>query len=422
MGNYILGILSTLLIEVLVLAYVSKLRFDLVHIIGFILLMIICIPLKLSNLVMIIGGVLITYHQNRGRKSWLTYILFVMYAFTTTWILQVVLNFYGNKVCAWLNYNNYWGTVVCQGIVFLLQVGIVYWFKDSLVTLTLSRSRRKQKMEMIVIAFLAVYLIYGSTFNNEYNNWWIAAYVIGLLLFWSSVRASALLETRLELSELKDFELQNIEEYANKVETMYQDLRRFRHDYLNILLSMDQAIRSQDLELIEQTYNEVLAPSKEKLSADYYDFGKLKNIKTSAVKSILYNKFSYAMQKGIEVEIEINDDVAVQHTKLLDAIRILSILLDNAIEATLQSDHPHLLVAYIKDTNLERVIIENSISVERVAIAPLFKENYTTKKENEGQGLATVSRILNHYPNVTLKTSSHDYKFTQELVLNKGKK
>lgn len=74
MGNYILGMLSTLLIEVLVLAYVSKLRFDLVHIIGFILLM-------------IIGGVLITYHQDRGRKSWLTYILFVMYAFTTTWIL-----------------------------------------------------------------------------------------------------------------------------------------------------------------------------------------------------------------------------------------------------------------------------------------------------------------------------------------------
>ena len=100
MGNYILGMLSTLLIEVLVLAYVSKLRFDLVHIIGFILLMIICISLKLSNLVMIIGGVLITYHQDRGRKSWLTYILFVMYAFTTTWILQVVLNFYGNKVCA----------------------------------------------------------------------------------------------------------------------------------------------------------------------------------------------------------------------------------------------------------------------------------------------------------------------------------
>lgn len=74
MGNYILGMLSTLLIEVLVLAYVSKIRFDLVHIIGFILLM-------------IIGGVLITYHQDRGRKSWLTYILFVMYAFTTTWIL-----------------------------------------------------------------------------------------------------------------------------------------------------------------------------------------------------------------------------------------------------------------------------------------------------------------------------------------------
>ena len=50
------------------------------------------------------------------------------------------------------------------------------------------------------------------------------------------------------------------------------------------------------------------------------------------------------------MEIEINDDVTIQYTRLLDTVRILSILLDNAIEAALESKEPRLLVAYIKET------------------------------------------------------------------------
>lgn len=422
MGIYVFGMLSTLIIEVITLSYSSKVKFDFLHIVVFILLMVICIPIKISNLIMIIGEVLITYHQDNGRDSWLRYIIFVMYSFVTTWILQVVLNFYGSRMYNWFNYDNFLGTLVCQSIIFLMQIGIIYWFKDSLEILSMSDSSKKRKMELVAIAFLAIYLIYGSTFNDNYNSWWISVYVIGLILFWGYIRAIALLETKRELDELKDFELQNIENYANKIEEMYQGLRRFRHDYLNILLSMDQAIKSGNLELIEETYTKIMEPSKEKINAAYYDLGKLKHVKTSAIKSILYNKFSYAAREGIELEIEINDDVTVQYTRLLDAVRILSILLDNAIEAALESKEPRLLVAYIKDADIERVIIENSTKVERVEIAPLFKENYTTKSGNRGQGLATVKRLIGHYPNVSLKTSSRDYTFTQELVLNKEEK
>lgn len=145
MGIYIFGMLTTLMIEVITLSYSSKVKFDFLHIVAFILLMIICIPIKISNLIMIIGGVLITYHQDNGRDSWLRYIIFVMYSFITTWILQVVLNFYGNKIYDWFNYNNYLGTLVCQSIIFLMQIGIIYWFKDSLEILSMSDSSKREK-------------------------------------------------------------------------------------------------------------------------------------------------------------------------------------------------------------------------------------------------------------------------------------
>ncbi|GET12222.1 sensor histidine kinase [Ligilactobacillus agilis] len=419
MGNYVLGMISTLLIAIITVTYASKIKFDLAHILCFTLLMLGCIPIKISNLIMIFGGVLITHHQDQGKNQWLRYTLFVMYAFVTTWILQVILNFYGSQFASWINYNNYLGTFVCQSVVLLIQLGVIYLFRDSLEILALSPSNKKKGAEVVAIIILAVYLVYGSTFDNDYNNWWISIYVVGLILFWSYVRALALLETKRELAELRNFELKNLENYANDMEEAYQKLRRFRHDYLNILLSLDQAIKSGNLGLIRQTYDKVLAPSKAKINMDYYDFGKLNHIKTSAIKSILYNKFSYATHEGIKLEIEIIDDVKIQRTKLLDAVRIISILLDNAIEAALESNTPKLLVAYIKDANTERVIIENSIALERVELAPIFKEGYTSKSGDRGQGLATVKRLISHYPNVVLNTSSHDYKFTQELILSK---
>ena len=64
MGIYFFGMLSTLIIEVITLSYSSKVKFDFLHIVVFILLMVICIPIKISNLIMITGGVLITYHQD----------------------------------------------------------------------------------------------------------------------------------------------------------------------------------------------------------------------------------------------------------------------------------------------------------------------------------------------------------------------
>ena len=171
MGIYIFGMLTTLMIEVITLSYSSKVKFDFLHIVAFILLMIVCIPIKISNLIIIIGGVLITYHQDNGRDSWLRYIIFVMYSFITTWILQVVLNFCGNKIYDWFSYNNYLGTLACQSIIFLIQVGIIYWFKDSLEILSMSDSSKKRKMELVAIVFLAIYLIYGSTFNDNNNSW-----------------------------------------------------------------------------------------------------------------------------------------------------------------------------------------------------------------------------------------------------------
>ena len=43
-----------------------------------------------------------------------------------------------------------------------------------------------------------------------------------------------------------------------KIETAYKSARSFKHDYENILISMQTSIDSGDFDLIEQTYQDIL--------------------------------------------------------------------------------------------------------------------------------------------------------------------
>ena len=47
----------------------------------------------------------------------------------------------------------------------------------------------------------------------------------------------------------------------------------------------------------------------------------------------------------------------------------------------------------------------------------IFKKGFSTKGENRGLGLSNVQNIISHYPNVSLRTISHDHSFRQELEI-----
>ena len=59
--------------------------------------------------------------------------------------------------------------------------------------------------------------------------------------------------------------LRSLEAYNKKIETAYKSVRSFKHDYENILISMQTSIDSGDFALIEQTYQDILKKAGQEL-------------------------------------------------------------------------------------------------------------------------------------------------------------
>lgn len=66
---------------------------------------------------------------------------------------------------------------------------------------------------------------------------------------------------------------------------------------------------------------------------------------------------------------------------IIDLSRIVGILIDNAIEASIDSSNPFVNLAIIKtDQNSTLIIIENSFKDSALDINKLYNKRYSTKK------------------------------------------
>ena len=220
-----------------------------------------------------------------------------------------------------------------------------------------------------------------------------------------------------QLSEQRELQLRNMSDYSQHIEELYNELRSFRHDYINILRSLKLGIDTHDLPAIEQIYNQVLKDSGQALNQSKYDLGRLSNIHNDALKSVLSAKFLEAQSKGIEIGLEVPQEIKPQGMELLDFITIVSILADNAMEAAVETSHPVVSFAFLEQEGRQIFIVENTIKEFSIHSDNIFKKGFSTKGENRGLGLSNVQNIISHYPNVSLRTTSHDYSFRQELEI-----
>ncbi|MEX2784197.1 sensor histidine kinase [Streptococcus sp. H49] len=218
-----------------------------------------------------------------------------------------------------------------------------------------------------------------------------------------------------ELRRSKERQLKSLSEYSKHVESLYREIRSFRHDYTNILVSLSQSINNEDLPMIKQIYKSILEDSDKKFYDAKYDMANLANIKDEALKSILFAKLSQAQHAGIDVTIEIIEPIGVPNMELLDVITILSILLDNAIEASLKAEEPSFLFAYFKEANQTILIVDNATQFDKTDTKSIFNYGESSKGEERGIGLANVREILGKYPDASLMTTSSNYRFRQEL-------
>ena len=126
----------------------------------------------------------------------------------------------------------------------------------------------------------------------------------------------------------KKFEQKHLQNYTDEIVGLYNEIRGFRHDYAGMLVSMQMAIDSGDLQEIDRVYNEVLVKTNHKLRSDKYTYFDLNNIEDSALRSLVAQSIVYARNNGVEFTLEVKDIITRLPIDLLDLVRIMSVFIE----------------------------------------------------------------------------------------------
>ena len=210
-----------------------------------------------------------------------------------------------------------------------------------------------------------------------------------------------------------------MEEYMQKLEESYQDMRLFKHDYVNLLSTMQLLIDEDETDKLKELFYTRILPSSHKLAGKDAIIGKLSNIKILELKGILYSKILSAMNQDINFTMEIQEEIHNISMEMLDLVTVIGIFMDNAIEAALVTEDKHMTVIIIDNEVSVTIIISNSAPDIDINLDEIYHRDITYKKNHSGLGLYSAITILNKYNNTIHSTTYNNNIFTQTLEICK---
>lgn len=219
-----------------------------------------------------------------------------------------------------------------------------------------------------------------------------------------------------ELEKIKENNL-----YIKELEDNYDEMRKFKHDYKNLLLSLSVLLNDDDDKNAREKIKDLLKDS----TVDINDVSKLNNpnlfkIQDELVRGIIISKIITAKNLNISTTAEVDPDISISRSDSVSITRILGILFDNAIEACRKDSKPVLKFALIDDNDAtEFIIINNTAPNTQINLNKIFVNGFSTKENHNGIGLANVQELVNKKPNFFLHTKFENDEFTVILTIEK---
>ena len=255
----------------------------------------------------------------------------------------------------------------------------------------------------------------GSIGKMIYNNaLHTSGYLLVMLFLLLAMRRFYLEQVQ---TEARQKALQDLQDYTHNLETMYNGMRSFKHDYINILLSISGYIENGDMDELKTYFESKIFPTKNLIDQGDYKLNQLGNIGVLEIKSLLSAKMIYAHESGIDVTIDIPDRVDSFPIDTVDLARILGIFLDNAIEAALETEQPQIGLNIIQNKAGVSIIISNCFPDNGPVLHKLKQKGFSTKAGHQGLGLSNARKIISSYDNVLLETTMRCGCFTQHMEL-----
>ena len=204
-----------------------------------------------------------------------------------------------------------------------------------------------------------------------------------------------------------------LEHYVDSLEEMVKEMQSFRHDYKNILSSMSGYIRENKMEELKQYFDEKIKNFSSDTEVQMEAWKCLKNIQPMELKGFLYEKMLLAFARGVKMQVYVMDGMKIQCTYMEELIRILGILIDNAIEASEQLPRGYVVIEIAKTDQSVSFAIKNNY-LQEPELMKMGKEQYTTKGKGRGNGLCWVEETIEKH-----KEAFHELKVEKNELIQR---
>ena len=219
----------------------------------------------------------------------------------------------------------------------------------------------------------------------------------------------------------KEMELEEFYSYVASLEEINRDMRKFKHDYMNILTSMRHFIDSKNYSELETYFYRHILQTEKNEQAHEMAFSMLNCLHIASLKGLLTTKLIQAQTFHVPMYVEIVEDIERIALDEIQLNRMCGILLDNALEASKNAPEPWIRLAFIRMDGVVLFACMNTFSSNQsheLKVHEIFKEGFSTKGEERGLGLSILRQMVDASPKLRLNTKINGNLFIQELFID----
>ena len=316
-------------------------------------------------------------------------------------------------------YNHFAGSILGNICTCVLALIFIVIFKNIFQRIEKTNVEMDNSIVLFsILTFICIGLFFYTIIIEFRLNGDVYLYLIAILILLMSL--TSLIKQTIKKNKIS-IEYDQLLEIMKTYEYEIEKQRILRHESKNEFITIKAKIQDDQenkeiIDYIDEILNEKIEVKNEK-------YAQLGYLPSNGIKGLCYFKVQEAENNGIDVHLNISKKIAVSSIQNLnikqqrDFGRILGVLLDNAIEASLTSNEKQLgIEVYVNRKNELKMTISNTYN-NKVDKSKLGKEHFSTKDPQRGHGLLLVKVIVNNNKNFRIDTNIQDKIYSQTVTV-----
>ncbi|MCI8796295.1 MAG: sensor histidine kinase [Dorea sp.] len=306
-------------------------------------------------------------------------------------------------------------------LALLLVIGLLYGTKAG----KLFSQWEEQKLGPAVLIFLILYpalsqivqeTVEISAKDAGYNPATTFIFLLIIYMIFMHTGREGIQQKRIEDQEVS---LRQQGAYIENLEGLQKEVRRFRHDFKNMMSGMYLQAEEGNLEAIQGYIQEMTEDFDLQVGSQIRLMNQLANIRVTEVKGLFLEKLHTMQREEIHCELDVLKPFKETRVRSTDLCRCLGILLDNAMEEVQGKKDGRIQIMISSQSGYTTFLVKNTL-YSAVDFHKLGIAGYSTKGNGRGIGLNNYKRILGKYEKALSLTTIQDGYFIQELKIQES--